>query len=66
MTPNMKRLRRLLKDYIVIKLGFALLTSYLLYCELFSFLVEKPTYTSSSKGSISIKGSNQATILNNF
>ena len=37
------------RNFALIKLFFALLTSYLLYEELFTFWIEKPTYTSSSK-----------------
>ena len=37
------------RNFALIKLFFALLTSYLLYEEFFTFWIEKPTYTSSSK-----------------
>ena len=45
----MNSLNGMLKNFALIKFSFALFTSYLLYEEFFTFLIEKPTHTSSSK-----------------
>ena len=42
-------LLNILRNFTLLKLFFALFTSYLLYEEFFTFFVKKPTYTSSSK-----------------
>ena len=44
-----KKVLSLFRNFALIKLFFALLTSYLLYEEFITFWIEKPTYTSSSK-----------------
>ena len=44
-----KKLICIFRNFALIKLFFALFTSYLLYEEFFTFLIEKPTHTSSSK-----------------
>ena len=44
-----KKVLSIFRNFALIKLFFALLTSYLLYEEFITFWIEKPTYTSSSK-----------------
>ena len=44
-----KKIICIFKNFALIKLFFALLTSYLLYQEFVTFWIDKPTYTSSSK-----------------
>ena len=48
-TSIMKFIIKMLRKYAVIELGFVVLTTYLLYRELYGFFVTKPTYSSSSK-----------------
>ena len=48
-----EKLTSMLENFALIKLFFALFTSFLLYEEFFTFLIEKPTHTSSSKGPFS-------------
>ena len=44
-----RRILSIFRNFALVKLFFALLTSYLLYEELFTFWIEKPTFSSSSK-----------------
>ena len=52
---KMKKILNVFRNFGLIKLFFALLTSYLLYEEMYNFWIEKPTYTSSSKVKIGTK-----------
>ena len=45
----MKVIIKIVKEYLILKLGFVVLTTYLLYQELYGFFITKPTYSSSSK-----------------
>ena len=45
----------LLRNFAIVKLFFAVFTSFLLYEEFFTFWIEKPTYTSSSNVEIGPK-----------